>query len=97
MNAHGEKSFAKHFQARRSSPLDAAALPEPAFAEVTGAGEKWLFRGIGGEEPMLVRAAAGALVRNIVTGVTGALLVVGSGGAPGEGARPTTRRAVLGS
>ena len=77
-------AFADHF-AKRSEPLPAAeSLNESPLIEVTGAGLKWLFSSCG-SEPTQVRAAEGAPVRNIVLGITGALLAIGVGQEPGIG------------
>jgi hypothetical protein len=59
------------FFARRSEQLNEAEKEvEPPLVEATGAGLKWLFTGIGGEEPAQVLAVVGAPIRSIVLDVT---------------------------
>ena len=80
--------FEHHFKARRGSPLDPAAdsvAEQDYFTDITGAGEKWLYAGIGGEEPTAVRAALGTTVENIVLSISGALLALGCGASAGQG------------
>ena len=45
---------------------------------------KWLFSSFG-NEPVQVKAAEGASIRNIVLGITGALVAIGVGQEPGVG------------
>jgi len=74
--------FAAYF-ARRSEPLNLPPEEEP-LAEATGAGLKWIFTGFG-DETTQVRATSRAPIRNVVLGVTGALIALGHGETPGEG------------
>eukprot|EP00966_Prymnesium_polylepis_P214233 4961139-Prymnesium_polylepis.1 len=71
------------FFARRSETLNVLPEEEP-LTEVTGAGLKWIFTGLGADSTQ-VRAAADGSVRNVVLGVTGTLIALGIGQLPGEG------------
>jgi hypothetical protein len=73
--------FALYF-ARRSEPLN--VQPDEPLAEVSGAGEKWIFTGMG-DESTQVRSTIGGSVRNVMLGVTGTLIALGHGESPGEG------------
>ena len=71
---HGASAgFAAYF-ARRSEPLPSLPDEEP-LAEVTGAGLKWVFTGMGAESTQ-VGVASGGSVRNVAFDVTGALLAL---------------------
>jgi hypothetical protein len=73
------------FFARRSEPLrDARDEVESPLTEATGAGEKWMFCEFG-NQPTQVCSGTGASVRNVVVGITGALVLMGCGQQPGEG------------
>ena len=79
-----EVAFAKFF-AKRSEPLPAApSIDEAPLTEASGAGLKWLFSSFG-NEPVQVKAAESASIRNIVLGITGALVAIGVGQEPGVG------------
>ena len=82
---HKSRTSFEDFFARRSSPLDPAAAEPKFFIDATGGCEKWLYTGAGDGEPVTVRAALGSTVKNIILGVSGALLSVGIGSSPGEG------------
>ena len=71
------------FFAKRSEPLNHQPDEEP-ICEATGTGLKWLFSSFG-EDPTQVAATDGAPVRNIVLGITGALVALGVGQEPGVG------------
>ena len=71
--------FAAYF-ARRSEPLNLQPEEEP-LAEATGAGLRWILTGMG-EESTQVRSATGGSVRNVMVGVTGALIALGHGERP---------------
>ena len=71
------------FFAKRSEALNHQPDEAPLH-EATGAGLKWLFSSFG-EEPTQVAATEGAPVRNIILGITGALVALGVGQEPGDG------------
>ncbi len=72
------------FFARRTGALDPADAHDRPL-DVGGPGNQWLFGGKSGDEPTQVRSALGGRVINVVTGVIGALVTVGTGDAPGVG------------
>ena len=73
------------FFARRSELLKVAAEDQPHDEPLmTAAAFKWMFSSFG-DEPKQVCAAQGAPIRGIVLGVTGTLVALGTGEAPGHG------------
>ena len=80
-----QTGFAAFF-ARRSEPLYTAPDDEAAapLIEVTQAALKWMYTSFG-NEPEQVCVATGGSVRSVVIGVTGALVMLGSGQIPGDG------------
>ena len=78
------RSAFEDFFARRSEPLHQAETDEAPLVEATGAGLKWLFSSLG-DEPTQVQSAVGGRVRNVVLGVTGALVALGVGQEAGVG------------
>ena len=71
------------FFARRSEPLMEGATEEPCVDAALDF--KWIFHGLGGEEPQQVSAAVDGAVISTVLGVTGALVALGVGEVPGAG------------
>ena len=75
-----QASFQSFF-ARRSEPLKAAADDQPVM---TAGALKWMFSSFG-DEPRQLRADVGAPIRSVVLRLTGTLVALGVGEAPGQG------------
>jgi len=71
----------KSFFARRSEPLKAAADDQPLM---TAGALKWMSCSFG-DEPRQVRADVGAPIRSVALCLTGTLVALGIGEAPGQG------------
>ena len=80
----GVRASFESFFAKRSEPLTDTPVHVPAPASSL-VGLKWVFSGIGADEPLQVCSPVNAPVRSVVLDITGALVALGFGEAPGQG------------
>ena len=80
----GVRASFESFFAKRSEPLTDTPVHVPAPASSL-VGLKWFFSGIGADEPLQVCSPVNAPVRSVVLDITGALVALGFGEAPGQG------------